>query len=376
MSFISWLYNHLSPETINARKLLKRYSQVGHQVFVVLQELRDCNNPRAHAYIQAAQSLLVIADAMLGLRFANTDQDIRLTPQIRRLVDQWYRRIPELLIAARQEAVYPNTAVHDFPVELGDHLKPPHGKQSAAYLTALHRALSGMDQLLRERVNRARTDPETFKTALLLYEAARTSRQSGDLLAASTNGKRALKQSRYDAVQHYLRALPRYFLVAQSLEDPKPINRLAASQFRTCKLDSNDPWKASGDGAKEFFQKSDLYDSTEERLSAYWENRGFSQDERVLECTIEQLEAWGLIIGNGWWTDFPYPGTYEVLAESIVIGGKRLFKGNEFVYYYGEENEEAEWIIDEEGFQDADDDEEEENKDEDEEFENDDKEND
>lgn len=336
MSFISWLQN-LYPEIKNAKMYLKRYSEVSQQVFVVLEELRSCRNPRAHAYAQAAQGLLTIADAVLGLRFANSNQDIRLTPQIRQLADAWYKQIPELVVAARQEAVLPCTAVHILPVELNVHKQLISGNLTEAYLSGIRRAVFGINQLVAEKVARARAEPETFKATLLLNEAARTYKKSGDLLADSTNDRRAPKESRHDALEHYWRALPRYFLVAQGLEDPELMNQFASFKFRPCKLDSDDPWKVTSPGKITTLREQGLYESTFERLKMYWEKRGFSDHERELEWLIELLELKGDIEQDGNWSDFPYPRVYEVVAEFVILDGQRIPEGYEFVYNYGEE---------------------------------------
>lgn len=331
MAFFSWIRDNVLGKGKEAKEHLESHSRIGQQVYVVYAELKHCGNPRALAYAQAARSFQTMADALLGQGFANSAEDVELASITKQLADEWYGKIPELLVAARQEAAFSNSSAYVLPVMINRSMAGSPRRCPDEHLAGLRRAASGMERLVADDAELARLDGRTYKSTILYYEAARTHKEAGDMLAGSLGSRGMPDETIEDAAAHYWKSLFNYVLVAQGLKYPEMINGL----WR-CKLDSDDVWKVT---AKEKIIKLKMqikFVDTAKELKQFWNGRPIQQEEREYECTVEELLQNERITKSGYWYKIPYPYTYRVNRGPVIVFGHNLPQGHEFVYEYGE----------------------------------------
>lgn len=344
MGLLKWIREKFTGDDHCPDEHLESYRKIGHQVFVVHAELEDCGNPLALAYLQAARSFQTLADALLGEGFTKSEGGAGTVPPItHEQADEWYGRIPELLVAARQEAAFAHTVAYPLPVVL---VSPEIGEASIpdSHLRGLRRAAAEMEKLVAHDLEPARLDGDLYRAAILLYEAARTHKESGDVLTGSLAGRKISEETIRDAIAHYWKALTNYMLVAQGLKAPLLINQYPLLSLRRCKLDSKEVWRATDSAAIEHWKENGSWERESEKLRAFWEDRPIKQEEREYECIVEQLLTRGQIAVSGYWFKVPYPSTYNVENGPITLFNQLIPDGHEFVYEYGKKGEFNEFV--------------------------------
>jgi len=199
---------------------LAGYVRLGDQVYEVEVELANASNPRARALLRAAKSLQTMGDALLR-DVSGDSRMLRQVPAItRQQAEAWYGRIPDLLVAARQEASFAGGARVQLPVGFGVKYDM-HGMCPIGHLAGMRRAADEMENLVNGDMMNARSQGETYKNVIILFEEARTRRQCGDAIVGSIlDGQKLPPRSHEDAEKHYWVALEDYLLMAQALEVP------------------------------------------------------------------------------------------------------------------------------------------------------------
>ncbi|TMV50136.1 hypothetical protein FE783_11265 [Paenibacillus mesophilus] len=344
MGLLEWIRKTFTGDKNCPDEHLESYSKIGHQVFVVHAELDNCGNPLALAYLQAARSFQTMADALLGEGFPKSEGGAGPVPPItHELADEWYGKIPELLVAARQEAAFAHTVTYPLPVVL---VSPGIGTGSVpdSHLAGLRRAASEMEKLVAHDVELARLDGDLYRAAILQYEAARTHKESGDALTGSLPGKKIAEETIQNAAAHYWKALPHYMLVAQGLKAPHLLIQNPLLSLRKSKLDSKEVWRATASTKIEDFKENGCWEREIENLRAFWKDRPITQEEREYECTVEQLLSRGQISANGQWYKIPHPISYKVEQGPVTLFNKEIPIGHEFVYEYGKTGELSQFI--------------------------------
>lgn len=339
VGLLGWIREKLAEYKNGPEEHLESCSRISHQVFAVSAELEYCGKPLALAYLQAAKCFRTLADALLGEGFPDSAGGSRGGPAImHELADEWYGKIPELLVAARQEAAFSYSAAYPLPVLLWT----PESEAASipeSYLAGLRRAASAMDELVANEAELARLDADLFRTTILLYEAARTHKELGDALTGSLIEREISEETIKDAAAHYWKALPNYMLVAQGLKAPQILNQYSLISFQKCKLDSKEVWRVTAPAVIEHFKENGSWESEIEKLRAFWEDRPIKQEEREYECAVEQLLSSGQIAVNGRWYKIPYPYTYRVEHGPVTLFNKDIPVGHKFVYDYGKKGE-------------------------------------
>lgn len=230
----------LSGQRISSEQHLAGYKRLGDQVYEVEVELADTSSNRACALLRAAKSLQVMGDALLR----DVSADNKLFQQVpaitREQAEAWYGRIPDLLVAARQETCFEGGAKVQLPVQFGMKYDM-QGMCPIAHLAGMRRAADEMECLVKDKTIIARTQGETYKSVILLFEEARTRRQSGDAIVGSIlEGQKLPPQSHEDAEKNYWLALEDYLLIAQALELPALADKRPEVAGEWSRLDTYD----------------------------------------------------------------------------------------------------------------------------------------
>ncbi|WP_274651268.1 hypothetical protein [Paenibacillus humicola] len=329
---------------------LESFKRLGEQVYSLHVELAENDSPRALALVQAARSVQTMADAMLGDAFSE-DKPKPVPIVSHDQADVWYGMIPDIMIGARQEASFPNSTRLTLPIRLGNQVDGPE-PCPVAHLSGLRRAAAGMEELLSMEVETARAEKERFRDAILLYEEARTRKQSGDSIVGTiTNGRRVSAESHEDAEKQYWMALTSYILVAQGLKAPDLLKGVrsgtdfeARPQARKCKLDSSDIWKVTSHLAIRDIKQAGEWEQAVHDLEEHWELFNETPVEREYESTVEELLKKGDIEETAYWYCCPFPSVYRVRAESVRVLGKLIPRGHVMVFEYGDDGAPGQFI--------------------------------
>lgn len=337
MSLFERIRSALNGERVCPPEHLASYQRLGQELYGVEVELADSTSEKSRAYLRAAKCFQVMADALLKDAY-----DLKAVPAVTHdQADEWYGQITELMIAARQEHAFSNSAKVPLPVHIGRRIEPS-GKCPDSHLMGMRRAADNVEALLTPALTRAKIEGEKFKSAILMYEEARTRRQVGDaIVGAIANGQRIASESHEEGEDQYWSTLATYLLVAQGLEFPTCLERTAVQasmqSFRRCKLDSNDIWKVTSETAKREIRRAGEWRKAEEDLAEHWSLHTIAPVEREYETTAEELVAKGHIKEDGYWYCCPFQPTYRVVADEIYILQRRIPRGHVFVWEYGDD---------------------------------------
>lgn len=327
----------ISGQKICPLEHLESYKRLGEQVYGLHVELAASPSMKAQAYVQAARSLQIMADAMLGDAFSSMTGEPKPVPVITHdQADEWYGRIPDLMVAARQEAAFTGAAKYPCPVTLGRQMEGPN-PCPVEHLAGLRRAAQDMEEFVSATVSMARDNKE-FMPAILIYEEARTRKQAGDsIVGVITNGRRVSAESHEDAEKQYWMALSQYILVAQGLKEPSILQSLHGTNRKRCKLDKDDIWKVTSPQAIQDIRRSGEWEEAEHDLLEHWELHQISEEEREYEITVEELLQNGRIQSDSYWYCCPFPAVYKVIGQAVTVLGHRIPNGHVFVYEYGDD---------------------------------------
>ncbi|REE89116.1 hypothetical protein A8990_107215 [Paenibacillus taihuensis] len=346
MGVMDWFREQLTGQKICPIEHLESYKRLGEQVYSLHVELAESKSARANAIVQAARSIQIMSDELLG------DALDGAVPKPVPIVthdqaDVWYGMLPDIMVAARQEAAFANSARIQLPIRLGTQIEGPKPCPEQ-HIAGLRRAAAGMEELLALEVSIARNEKDTYKDAILLYEEARTRKQAGDSIVGTiSNGRRVSEESHEDAEEQYWMALSSYILVAQGLKDPELLKNspfVAAAAKIPCKLDSNDIWKVTSKTAIREIRKAGEFFQAERDLIEHWENFVETPVEREYETTVEELLKRGQIKEDSYWYCCPFPAVYRVLANSVSVLGNVIPRDHVFVFEYGDDGEPGRFI--------------------------------
>lgn len=318
---------------------LAGYKRLGEQVFEVEVELAETSNVRAQILLRAAKSLQVMGDALLRDAFPSDQHPSKPVPIVtHEQAEVWYGRIPDLLIAARQEASFAGSAKIKVPILLGTR-EETRGACPIEHLAGMRRAAEEMETLVKDKMVVARTKADPYKEVILLYEEARTRRQSGDAIVGSiVGGQRVSPQSHEEAEDQYGSALAAYFLIAQALEDPSLLSQSRQGGGRgQSKLDSRDLFKVTSRIALREIRHSGEYAQAQVDLAELWVKHTITDVEREYESTVEELAATGQIEEDGYWYCCPFQPVYKVVHSPVEVIGRSIPTGHVFVWDYGED---------------------------------------
>lgn len=221
MSFLDKLRDTLIGQRVCSPEHLAGYKRIGEQVYEVEVELADSQNSKATAIFQAAKCFQVMADALIRDAFPSGGNESKPVPVVtHEQAEAWYGRIPDLLVAVRQEAVFPGSAKITLPIRMGNRIELS-GPCPVQHLAGMRRAADELESVFKERMDRIRLHGDKFKKVILFYEEARTRRQVGDAIVGSIlRGQHVPAESHEEAEEQYWTTLSSYLLVAQGLEDP------------------------------------------------------------------------------------------------------------------------------------------------------------
>ncbi len=318
---------------------LSGYKRLGEQVFEVEVELVDTMNVRARVFLRAAKSLQVMGDALLRDAFPSEKRPSKPVPIVtHEQAEAWYERIPDLLIAARQESSFAGSSKIRVPILLGDR-EESSGTCPIEHLAGMRRAADEMENLVRDKIVFARTRADHYRRVILLYEEARTRRQSGDAIIGSiVGGQRVSSQSHEEAEEQYGSALTAYFLIAQALEDPTLLDQPPESVGKKkSRLDSRDLFKVTSRIALREIRQSGEYTRAQVDLAELWVKHTVTDVEREYERMVEELVAAGQIEEDGYWYCCPFQPVYKVIHGPVEVIGKFIPTGHVFVWDYGED---------------------------------------
>lgn len=322
---------------------LAAYRRIGEEVYGVEVELAGCETPRALALMRAAKGFQVMADALLFDAFSSAGTAVASVPVItHELAESWYERIPELLIGARQEAMFAGSAKTGFPVRLGKRIEA-RGACPVQHLAGMRRAAAALEDLLQEGLERARLQPDMHREALLLNERAGVNRRVADAMVGSIMGGQHVSiKTHEEAEQKYWEVLAEWLIVIQAMEDPSALRSIAANKNPTSKsavrtrLDSADVWKVTSQAAQLQIRRSGEWEAAEKDLAELWSVHRITDGEREYEHTVARLLHQGDIRENGYWHCCPFQPVYQVARGSVRVVGHSIPSGHVFVWDYGE----------------------------------------
>lgn len=339
MGFIDWFSRTLSGQRICTSEHLAGYKRLGEQVYEVEVELAETSSVRARILLRAAKGLQVMSDALLRDAFLSDQPPSKSVPnQTHEQAEAWYGRIPDLLIAARQEASFVGSAKVDVPIQLEVREESREGCP-IEHLTGMRRAAEEMENIIKDKMMYARTKANEYKKVILLYEEARTRRQAGDAIVGSIAGRQSMSyQSHEEAEEQYSLALSAYFVIVQALEAPSLLDEFNKHKFKkNNKLDSRDLFKVTSRIAVREIRHSGEYAQAQEDLAELWRKHTITDVEREYESTVESLVATGQIEEDGYWYCCPFQPVYRVTRELVEVLGHPVPKGHVFVWDYGED---------------------------------------
>lgn len=339
MAFFDRFREVLSGQRMCTLEHLASYKRLGDQVFEVEVELAETSNTRARAILRAAKSLQVMSDALLRDAFSNEKEPSKPVPVMtHEQAEAWYTRLPELLIAARQEASFRSSTKVQLPIRLGGRIESK-GPCPVQHLAGMRRAADEMESLVKDKLAYARTDGETYRDVILLYEEARTRRQSGHAIVGSIlGGQKVSTQSHEEAEQQYWLALSAYMLISQALEDPALLDKKVQERLQNkSKLDARDLFKVTARTAIREIRQSGEYAQAQVDLAELWVKHSITDEEREYENTVDDLAGEGRIHEDGYWYCCPFQPVYKVVNGPVDVGGRSIPTGHVFVWDYGED---------------------------------------
>lgn len=340
MGLMERIHAAFSGERICPPEHLAGYRRLGEQVYEIEVELAASDKPRVRAYVMASKVLQTMADALL--RDAYDDQPVPIVTHEQ--AEEWYGVLPDLMISARKEAVSEGSATTLLPVRLGRKIES-HRTCPVSHLAGMRRAADELERLLSPQLDQARLDTERNKTALLMYEEARTRRQIGDAIVGSiTRGEHVAPESHEEAEEQYWSTLSAYLLVAQGLSYPACLDRQSVQHQRRCKLDQNDVWRVTSEIAKREIRQEGEWWKAERDLAELWGLHRIIETEREFENTVEDLMHEHKIREDGYWACCPFQPVYKVVHGPVQIVGHTIPTGHVFVWNYGEDGEPGEFI--------------------------------
>ena len=316
---------------------LEGYRRIGDEVYAAKVELANETNPRVKLLVRITEVFQTMGNALLNDVLSDRAGASADVPEItHEQAETWYGHIPDLLIAARQEAIYPGSSQVLLPVQIGS---PAESEQMCplSHLAGLRRAASEMENLVAGDMVRVRLEKNAYRETLLLYEEARTRRSTADALVGSImGGQQVPHETHEDAREQYWHALAGYLLVVQGVEDN---TMLANLLWPKSKLDSDDVWKVTAGLAVDDLRETDEFEGIQEALEAFWSTHEITDEERRYENAIENLLEKGIIRENGYWYKLPYQPVYVVTAARVEIHRQRIARGQEFVWDYSNHGE-------------------------------------
>ncbi|WDL98809.1 hypothetical protein [Alicyclobacillus sp. ALC3] len=307
---------------------LEGYRRIGEQVYEAKVELAEDASPRVRLLLHIAEAFQVMGDALV-LDLSGADAHVARTTQEQ--AETWYGRIPDLLIAARKESVYPGSGQVSLPIQIGSHAFTQE-MCPLGYLLGLRRAAGDMEDLINPEVLRLRTNKDEFRETLLLYEEARTRKSTGDALIGSIMGGRNVPHETHeDARIQYWQALTNYLLMIQGIQDNALIVDLFSPKSR---LDDDDVWKVTARLAVDDVRASGELEQTQQTLTEFWAAHSITDEERRYQNTVERLLKEGAIQENGYWYKPPFNPVYLVVSVRVEVLGRKIPQGHELVWDY------------------------------------------
>ncbi len=327
------------------REDLEGYRRMGEEVFGVEVELANSENSRARAFLQTAKVFQVMGDALLRNTLLGEGQAAEAVPFVtQEQAESWYGRIPDLLVAARQEALVPGSAKLNLPIHMPSRVEAV-GLCPVSHLAGMRRAADEVESLLRERLEHARMDVDQYKEVLLLYEEARTRRQAGDAIVGTLlNGRTVPPDSHEDAENQYWVTLSSYLLIAQGLEGPNVLNVQTQDGDESSKLDSADVWKVTSRYARRDIEHTGELSQAQSELTDFWRAHTVTKEEREYERTADQLLRQGVIREVGYWFTCPFAPVWRVMKGPVQIVGRVVQEGHVFVWDYGKLGEAGQFV--------------------------------
>ena len=152
---------------------LEGYRRIGDEVYEAKIELANDTNPHVRLLLRIAEAFQVMGNALLADVLSSDGKVSGHLPEItHEQTETWYGHIPELLIAARKESVYPGSSqvllpVTLRPLEISEQMCP------LSHLRGLRRATRAMDDLVSKDIEYLRLRKEDYRATMLLYEEAR-----------------------------------------------------------------------------------------------------------------------------------------------------------------------------------------------------------
>ncbi|RIV17323.1 hypothetical protein D2Q93_15500 [Alicyclobacillaceae bacterium I2511] len=326
------------------REDLEGYRRVGEEVFGVEVELANSENSRAKAFLQAAKVFQVMGDALLRNVLPGVGKAEPVPFVTQEQAESWFGRIPDLLVAARQEALIPESAKFQLPIRLSSRVEAV-GLCPVSHLAGMRRAADEVESLLRERLEHARLEVEQYKDVLLLYEEARTRRQAGDAIVGSLlNGRTVPPDSHEDAENQYWVTISSYMLIAQGLVYPDVLKSQAREGVQHSKLDSADVWKVTSRYARRDIEQTAELSQAQSELADFWRAHTVTEEEREYEHTVEQLLRQSVIREVGYWFTRPFAPVWRVTEGPVQIVGRVIQEGHVFVWDYGKTGEAGQFV--------------------------------
>lgn len=325
---------------------LESYRRLANEVYGVQVELESAKNPKARTYLNAARCLRVMGEALLRDAFpTSSGSGSAVAPVTHEQADIWYRQIPDLLVAARQEAAFEGSGRVRLPIHIGERIES--GRQCpTSHLAGMRRCADAVESAFEDDLRHARLNSDTFKNALLLYEEARTRRQVGDAIVGSImDGRHVPMLSHEEAEDNYWQTLSSYLLIAQGLAMPELLDAASVSyQSRMSKLDSDDPWRITSSFATDEIRHAGEWWEAERDLKDLWQNHRITDEEREFQATVEDLLAEGRIIEEGYWFRCPFPGVYRVTGDPVRVIGRTVPTNYYFTWDFGEDGEPGQFV--------------------------------
>jgi hypothetical protein len=220
LSFFDRIRGAISGERMCSPEHLEGYRRLSEQVYTVEVEVVDCTTPKALALLNAAKCFRIMGQALLRDAFPTDERGSLPVPVVtHEQAELWFGSIPSLLVAARQEASYSGSTHMQMPIRIGKRIEA-EGKCPMSHLAGMRRAAEEVEHLFKDRLEHARLSPETHRNVILLYEEARTMKQTADAIVGSImQGQQVSDESHEEAESKYWMALSDYLLIAQGLED-------------------------------------------------------------------------------------------------------------------------------------------------------------
>lgn len=339
MGILQRVHAALAGERYCPPEHLEGYKRMAQEVYVVEMEVADSEHAHARVLARAARCLQTMGDALLQDVGEEGGQGRFVASVTHEQTEVWYGRIPDLLIAARQEAAYAGSARVTLPVRLNKRVESHHACPPE-HLIGLQRAADELESLLSSKIQLARGQGEPYKETILLAEEARTRRRTGDAIVGRiTTGQHVPAESHEEAEESYWAALTSYFVTAQGLEDPTVLNHPAAVATRPCKLDADDVWRVTSGAAKQEIRASGEWREAERDLRELWDQHCITPEEREYEVTVEELLRSGVIHEDGYWYCCPFQSCYRVVRGPVHVIGRTVREGHVFVWEYGEDGD-------------------------------------